>query len=208
MPLRRPAFIARQASRPTGILGGIVAWFMARETRAFNQAAIGLLGIEPNDRVLEIGFGHGRTLTVAAAAAPGVTVDGIDLSESMLRTASRRCARLVRDGRVRLRQGDAAELPYPDAAFDKILAVHTLYFWREPERPLREARRVLAATGALVLGFQERTPRAVRLFPPPIYRFYPREEVVAMLRAAGFGDIIIQAPGGDDRGVLLACARP
>src|SRR5688500_11872980 len=35
--MRRPAFIARQAARPTGLLGRVLVALMARETRDLNE---------------------------------------------------------------------------------------------------------------------------------------------------------------------------
>jgi ubiquinone/menaquinone biosynthesis C-methylase UbiE len=207
-PMRRPAFIARQSSQPTGIIGRLLARIMARETSRANDAAVRALGLQPGDRVLEIGFGHGRTVASIAAAAPGVTVDGIDLSGDMVSAATRRCSELVHEGRVRLCLGDAAQLPYADASFDKVLTVHTLYFWQEPARCLREIRRVLSDRGAFVIGFQEKTEQATRSFPAPTYRFYPAEEVGAMLQAAGFRTTAIEEVGEAGRRLLVARAEP
>jgi ubiquinone/menaquinone biosynthesis C-methylase UbiE len=94
---------------------------------------------------------------------------------------------------VRLREGDSAHLPYADGAFDKALSVHTLYFWAEPLDHLRELRRVLKPGGALVLGFREKSEAAVRSFPPPTYRFYSTDDVLDLLRRAGFGAVTVQA---------------
>ena len=131
--MRRPHFIAAQSRCPSGWLGWLIGSLMARETAAANDAVLAVLDLVETDRVLDVGFGHGRTVEQAAAAATRGRVAGIDLSEEMLRLASRRCRRLVAEGRVELRRGDAAALPYPAQAFDKVLSVHTLYFW--PDAP-------------------------------------------------------------------------
>jgi len=64
---------------------------MSFETAAANDEALKVLGLEPGDRVLEVGFGHGRTIERAAALVPGGFVAGIDTSEEMLQMATRRC---------------------------------------------------------------------------------------------------------------------
>jgi len=193
---RRPAFIARQSSRPTGLVGRILGAIMARETGAANRAAVRALAVAPNDRVLEVGYGHGRTVELLADAAPGVVVDGVDRSHDMVRAARRRVRRLVAEGRAFLRAGDSARLPHPDGWFDKALAVHTLYFWEVPEAHLRELRRVLAPRGALVLGFTERTDAVAAAFPAETYRFYSADEVGALLRKAGFSDVSLEHAAG------------
>jgi hypothetical protein len=76
--LRRPEFIARQAAHPSGTLGRLLFWLMAGETVAVNERTLELLAPEPNSRLLEIGFGHGRTLARAAKLAPKGFGAGID----------------------------------------------------------------------------------------------------------------------------------
>jgi ubiquinone/menaquinone biosynthesis C-methylase UbiE len=181
---------------------------MARETSAANAAAVRALAVAPGERVLEIGFGHGRTIALLAGAAPGVVVDGIDVSPDMVRVASTRCAALVEASRARLQEGDSADLPYPDRSFDKVLSVHTLYFWDEPLRHMGELRRVLKPTGAFVLGFRERSDEALRSFPSPTYRFYSPDEVTSLLQNAGFAEVTIERSGPRAASVLLARAHP
>jgi len=82
--VRRPAFIARQSSRPTGWVGRLLARIMAHQTSAANRAAVDALALAPGERALEIGFGLGRTIALLASAAPGVVVDGIDVSGDMV----------------------------------------------------------------------------------------------------------------------------
>src|SRR6185295_1059533 len=69
--VRRPVFIARQAERPTGLLGRALGAIMALETRSLNDEVLQRLAIAPSERILEIGFGHGRTLERAARASTG-----------------------------------------------------------------------------------------------------------------------------------------
>ena len=87
--MRRPEFIARQARRPSGWLGGIIGRIMAFETADANQVAFDLLELHARDCVLEIGFGHGATLRKAASVVTAGFIAGIDHSEIMLRTAKR-----------------------------------------------------------------------------------------------------------------------
>lgn len=187
--MRRPEFIARQARRPTGWLGRAIGRVMAIETAVANDAVLDLLHLRPTDRVLEIGFGHGRTVARAAQRVPQGAVAGIDHAEVLLHSARRRCAALIASGRVQLECADSAHLPFPGAAFDKALAVHTLYFWQPPAPHLREIRRVLVAGGCLVLAYRPAGTRGTTDFPSDVYTFYQPEHVRDLLVAAGFGAI-------------------
>jgi ubiquinone/menaquinone biosynthesis C-methylase UbiE len=74
----------------------------------------------PGESVLDVGPGPGLLLEALArrVGASGRAV-GVDLSESMLAHARRRCADLAW---VELDRADAASLPYPPASFDAIVS--------------------------------------------------------------------------------------
>src|SRR5262245_20297624 len=141
--MRRPELIARQAGCPSGLLGHVLARVMAVETARDNERAVQLLGPDRGDQVLEIGFGHGRTVARLAAIATEGTVTGVEVSPRMLRMASRFNQRLIEEGRIVLTIGNVAWLPYPAERFDRALSVHTLYFSSSLAEALREIRRVM-----------------------------------------------------------------
>ena len=188
--MRRPEFVARQSACPSGLLGRLIGRIMAHETAGANRFALELLDLHPTDHVLEVGFGHGATIARAAAAVSDGLVAGVDPSAEMCRMAARRNRCAVADGRVELHQASVEALPYPDHAFEKVLTVHTLYFWPDVGRPFREMARVLRRGGRLVAV--HRTDRgSERDFPPPIYRFPTDDEVADALRNAG---LVCEAP--------------
>lgn len=139
-----------QFSGPHGPLGHVAGWLMARKNLALNGWVAELADVGPGDRALEVGFGPG--LLVARLVEHAAFVAGVDRSEVMLRQALRRNARLVREGRIELRQGSAGELPFDDASFTHACSVNSLQFWPSVEDGLCEIRRVLAPGGRLVLA--------------------------------------------------------
>jgi ubiquinone/menaquinone biosynthesis C-methylase UbiE len=169
--MKRPVFIARQSARPSGLMGRVIAGIMAHETSDLNERAVRLLDPSPFDRVLEVGFGHGRTIERLAGVVSNGRVCGIDVSESILNMSVRRNRRAVAEGRVELRQGDCASIPFHAASFDGALCVHTLYFWSDPAACLREIRRVLRPGARLVLGFLRDDSAPRNSFPMEVYRF-------------------------------------
>ena len=82
--MKRPGFIARQSARPTDLLGRLIANIVAHETADLNERAVRLLDPSPSDWVLEIGFGHGRTIERLARAVPQGRVCGLDVLRAML----------------------------------------------------------------------------------------------------------------------------
>lgn len=141
----------RQHSCPSGVVGWLVGEQMVRQHEPETIWTIDLLDIQPTDRVLEIGFGAGQGIKLAAAKAYEGYVTGIDLSEDMVRVARRRNAQSVRAGRVVLAQGSIIALPFADQQFDKIMTIHTVYFWSEASQAFNELYRVLKPAGRVVI---------------------------------------------------------
>ncbi len=141
----------RQYRSPSGMMGWLAGERMLRQHGPETAWTINLLEIQPTDTVLEVGFGAGRGIRLAVEKASDGLVMGIDLSETMVRVATRRNVEAVRAGRVALLQGNITDLPFEDQRFDKIMTIHTLYFWSEPAQALSELYRVLKPGGRLVI---------------------------------------------------------
>jgi ubiquinone/menaquinone biosynthesis C-methylase UbiE len=180
----------RQFGNPTGALGHVAGWFMARKNGALNAWVVELLDAQPDDRVIEAGFGTGLGIALNAARVTRGRVAGVDRSPVMLAQASRRNRAAIREGRVALQQGDAVKLPFADASATRAMAVNSLQFWSPREAALRELHRVLAPGGRLVLAQRLRKEDAGRLDRS---RFGMTEaalaELVRQLGEAGFRDV-------------------
>ena len=152
--------LVSQFHRPRGLGGRAAGWVMATRgsNRKRNLWAVGLLDVQPNDRVLEIGFGPGIAIQEIARRTTNGLVVGVDHSEVMVRQARRRNTAAVRAGRVDLRLGTAEHLPALDAPFDKILAVNSLMFWDDPTARLEELRGLLRPGGRIAIAYQPRGP--------------------------------------------------
>jgi SAM-dependent methyltransferase len=172
-----------QAHHPRGSAGRVTAWEMAHRpsNRQRSRWAVSLLGIQPADQVLEIGFGPGVAIAELARAGAG-HVYGVDHSGVMLRQASKRNAAAIRAGRVTLIRASADQLPTAlDGPFDAILAVNSLGFWPAPGQRLAELRRRLAPGGRMAIASQPRCPGATADTSDRAAR-----EIEALLTEAGF----------------------
>ncbi|HEY2791354.1 MAG TPA: class I SAM-dependent methyltransferase [Micromonosporaceae bacterium] len=149
-----------QAHRPRGFLGHLNGLLFAYRSsnRRRNRWVVGLLDVQPTDRVLEIGFGPGIAIHELARRAGHVF--GVDHSAVMVRHAGRRNAAAVRAGRVELIQASVIALPRFAEPLDAILAVNTVGMWPEPVRRLTELRALLRAGGRIALVSQPRCPGA------------------------------------------------
>ena len=154
--------IRSQFMRPRSFAGWLVGWEMALRSsnRKRNVWAVGLLGVEPTDRVLEIGFGPGIAIRELSRRATHGLVCGVDHSEIMVRQATKRNREAVRSGRVDLRCGSAEHLPAFEEPFDKILAVNNMGMWREPDERLKELYSLMRPGGRIAIVSQPRCPGA------------------------------------------------
>jgi arsenite methyltransferase len=203
-PARR--YLSRQAQRPHGPGGRLMGRIWIRETAAANDTAIELLTPRPGERILELGFGPGRTIARLATLAAHVT--GVDPSTVMVAAATRRNAGPIAAGRVHVHQGDGNALPDPDQSIDAALSVHTIYFWSDPTRTVTELARVLRPGGRLVLAFRPgEHPLPARL-DPDIYHVPTTSQAIQWLQTAGFTDVQARTrPDTDPALVWLVATR-
>lgn len=205
--MRRPQFIAEHARNARGLLGRLIAFIMAHETWRQNLRAMNALGIEQGDHVLDIGCGHGRSLTELAVRAPLGHVVGVDPSQLMVEIAAQRNRPLIEAARVDVVLSSVDSLPFPDGMFDKVQCVHVLYFWKDIETSLREIARVLKPGGRLGLLFRTNADlKAIASFPPEIYRFPALAEISAALERTGM-DVHVAGDGANEPALVLATKR-
>ncbi|GGM57492.1 hypothetical protein GCM10012275_30760 [Longimycelium tulufanense] len=133
-----------------GPLGWVAAKVMVRMNAAAETEAVLELAPDPAADVLVIGFGPGLGVALLAERLPRGHVSGVDPSTVMLREATRRNRPAIRHGRVELRSGSTAALPYPDQAFDAALTVNTIQLWQPFDRSVAEVARVLRPGARLV----------------------------------------------------------
>jgi len=114
--------------------------------RRIDQVVKGLR-IPPGAKVLEVGIGTGLSVDAWPAHAD---VIGIDLSQDMLDHAAQKMDPL-RHRHIKLRQGDALNLDFPDESFDFVTAFHVITVVPDPKRMLDEMVRVCRPGGRIVI---------------------------------------------------------
>jgi ubiquinone/menaquinone biosynthesis C-methylase UbiE len=176
-------FLRAQFGRPTGFWGNIAGKIMARTPSNQERIhwTIALLDLKPDDRLLEIGFGPGMALELVSTMISEGFIVGIDHSEVMVRQASRRNARAIRDGKVMVRLGTVANLPKFNEPFDKIFTINSIHFWQEPVDCLKELWKLLRPGGLIAVTLQPRSRSATDATTKEI-----GAEVAMHLKRAGF----------------------
>jgi phosphatidylethanolamine/phosphatidyl-N-methylethanolamine N-methyltransferase len=112
------------------------------------RALLERLGLKPGDRVLEVGVGTGLSLPLYPRS---VRITGIDVSREMLEKARARVARRRLDNVDALLEMDAEAMAFPDASFDKVVAMYVVSVVARPARLLEELHRVCRPDGEIFI---------------------------------------------------------
>jgi len=107
------------------------------------------LDIRPDDRVLEIGCGHGVAATLVCERLEGGHLTAVDRSPKMIQAATRRNAAYIQAGRAEFLVAALEDLDLGNRRFDRIFAVRVGLFDREPRRARGIVETWLAPGGAI-----------------------------------------------------------
>lgn len=133
------------------------------------KAVMQALGLRPGDRVLEVGVGTGLSLPLYPR---DVRITGIDLSREMLEKARRRVERRRLPNVEALLEMDAERMTFPDASFDKIVAMYVLPVVENPQKLLQELHRVCRPDGDIFIVNHVRSDnRLIAAFEKGLARF-------------------------------------
>jgi SAM-dependent methyltransferase len=189
-----PAERARLLGKPEGELGIAIAGVMNETNARIIDTVYHRLGLNASYRVLELGFGNGRTVPLLMQLADGITYAGIEISETMVAEASAYNRGLVAAGRASFHLASAEAVPYPERSFDRALAVNVVYFWPDPVRALAEIRRVLKPDGfSVIAGIDSTTAAALPFYRAEYgFRVHDAEALIAFHQEAGFKGVTVE----------------
>ena len=135
----------------------VEVFFLGRRRATF-QALIAAAGVQPGQRVLDVGCGTGYfERLLAPAVGPDGLVVCIDPSPEMVTYASRKAGRFAN---CQFQLGTAEALGFPAEQFDVVVSSLVLHHLPEDLRmpALREMRRVLRPGGKLLVA-EAQVPR-------------------------------------------------
>lgn len=178
------------------------------QDRAWRREVIGRAGLQPGQRLLDLGAGTGDLAFEALRRHPGVQVVAADFTPAMLQVGRKRP-----EPHPGWAAADALRLPFPDESFDALVSGFLLRNVADLDQALAEQYRVLRpggrwvsldttrpapglfsplirfhmdrvipALGALVTGQRD----AYTYLPASSQNFLPAEQLLECLRRAGF----------------------
>jgi ubiquinone/menaquinone biosynthesis C-methylase UbiE len=123
---------------------GQVAQYSAKTAEEF----VDRLNLHRGMEILDVACGTGNL--AVPAARKGARVSGADIATNLLDQARRRAAS---EGlQVAFEEGDAEQLPFPDASFDVVMTMFGAMFAPRPERVAAELARVCRPGGMIAMA--------------------------------------------------------
>ncbi|KAJ8258014.1 hypothetical protein GJAV_G00192170 [Gymnothorax javanicus] len=151
--------ISQQLGHPTrSLIGWLVNKFLTGNNQVLELSAVRLCGIQPDDTVLELGFGPGLGVEAAAPllSGPKGKLIGVDYSEYMHKVASKRVEGLIASGKVSLHHARVEAMPLPDCSVDRVFHCNCYYFWPDLRAGTAEIHRVMKPGGLMVTTLRVR----------------------------------------------------
>jgi ubiquinone/menaquinone biosynthesis C-methylase UbiE len=181
------------------VIADLEILYRSRDVRRRRALVLEALAPAPGEAILDVGCGPGFYVAEAAeAVGSGGSVTGVDQSPDSLAAAARRVAG---HPHVTLLEGDALQLPVPDATFDAALSVQVMEYVGDATFALTEMHRALRPGGRVLVwdvdwgtvswhsADQERMARVLQAWDAHLVHPSLPRTLGARLRAVGFTDV-------------------
>jgi len=181
--------LIEQFKKPDGIFGMLAGAIMANRSSNIerNEWTLSLLELQPTDRILEIGYGPGVAIEKATNVVTNGQIIGIDHSNLMLKQASKRNAKAIENGLVKLYLGTEKSLPTFEQSFNKIYSTNVVQFWHAPVDVFARLRKMLTSDGVIATTYM---PRQLNEKHGDFK--ITANLIVEQLKLAGFSDICVE----------------
>lgn len=193
-------------------MGRLTVWNMNSRHSRVTDWGLSNVSVRPQDIILDVGCGGGRTVSKLAALATEGRVFGVDYSDVSVAMARKVNADFIRSDRVEIHEGSVSKLPFTTGMFDLVTAVETRFWWPDLPVGMREILRVLRPGGTLVIvaevykGANTTTARLVEKYSSKTgMKFLTLNEHHGLFADSGYSEIqIVERP---DKGWICAIGK-
>jgi ubiquinone/menaquinone biosynthesis C-methylase UbiE len=126
---------------------------MGRFSRQLAPLFVQFAGVSDGDVVLDVGCGTGALTSTLVSMTRAAKIVGIDASAGFIQAARNQ----ITDPRVTIELGDAQNLPYGSATFDRCFALLIVDYIPDAPRAAKEMRHVSKPGGVVATTMWDRT---------------------------------------------------
>lgn len=144
------------------------------------------IDVKANYKILDVGCGTGKLLSLIREKNKKVELYGIDLSPKMIDVCKKNY------NNINFSVGDAEKLDFDDNSVDLLITSEAFHHFPYPEKSLKEFKRVIKKDGVIVLCDMYR-PTPVRQFMNFMFNFtntgdvkmYNKKEIMSLINNSG-----------------------
>ena len=178
--------LARQLKNPEGKNGIEVAQMMSEINQNMIFHSIKQLDIQPNNKILEIGYANAKHIDFIFEQNPTISYYGLETSPLMCQQASNFWEKFSQKQNLSFGLYDGQQIPFRNLFFDKIFSVNTIYFWKNSAKFLLEIYRVLQPNGLVCITFIEEEFLKKMPFSKYGFTFYNSQKVIQLAQKTFF----------------------
>ncbi|MCK9617494.1 MAG: class I SAM-dependent methyltransferase [Lentimicrobiaceae bacterium] len=196
--------IGNQFRKPTGLLGKITSRIMIKNNTIEYDQVIPELEIKQNDRILEIGYGHGIGVDKILSNYD-CFISGIDFSKLMFKEATKRNKKYIESKKAELFYGNFLSTEMAPDSYNKVFCLNVIYFWDKLEEPFLKIKTLLKEDGVLCMYMAHKDYiNKMKFTKDDIFNKYTIEEVLDKLKSVGFEDISYHF---ENNGYIIKCRK-
>jgi len=180
-----------QFGNPRGILGMYTGEMMVKQHKTETQWTIMLLDLQQNETILELGCGAGYAMKLLLELPVVSHIVGLDISKSILHSATIRNRKEINSGRATLVQKNVKHLDFQDEHFTKVYSIHSVYFWDDLPKTISDIYRILKPEGTIVITLSDGKNNEIS----PGITDMIQQQVIPIMEQTKFKNIeILEAP--------------
>ena len=178
-------YISNNFGNPTGIGGVVSTKFMNLFNQKQYKSVLRNIKLEPNNCVLDIGFGNGYLIKKLVEQNVPVKIYGIEISKDMLQKVKLKNMQNIENGILELDLANINKTSFENNFFDKAYTVNTIYFWNELEKCFSEIKRILKPNGIFMNVIYTKEFLDKILYTKYGFKKYSVEEIIKMTKENG-----------------------